>query len=152
MARRSNAKPSAPLWYPQLTWSIPISVAILRSRMREQNPIPSRPGCYAFTSTPGPLVPGQVLYVGKAIDLKTRIRGYLVDYMETAATKHKGRAFIFEYRDRHTNARIYVRWAIYGDPTGLEGGLIDYLEPQMNDRIEEVELADDERLDPKLLP
>jgi excinuclease UvrABC nuclease subunit len=145
--------PRAPVWYDQLTWSVPLSVAVVRARIHARaNPIPPRPGCYVFTDGPGAMVPGDVLYVGKAIDLKSRVRGYLVDYMTTAATKHKGRAFVFEYRHLYGDDRLFVRWAIYGDPVRLEGALIEHLEPQMNDRLEAVELADDESLDPDLMP
>jgi len=98
------------------------------------------------------MVVDEVLYVGRALDLRRRVTGYLVDYMKTKATKHKGRAFIFEYRDIHKDDNIYVRWAIYGGPIGLEGGLIAYLNPRLNDRFEDDELSDDEFLDPKLLP
>jgi len=154
----------APLWLGQLTWEVPWNVAALRARIEAgQNPIPSRPGCYVFTATAGKLVPGKVLYVGKADDLRTRISGrettrtpraggYLVDYMKTAKTRHKGCAFLFEYRYDHGDDNLYVRWAIIGDPIRLEGALIDYLKPDCNDRQETVELADDELLDPSLLP
>ena len=72
--------------------------------------------------------------------------------MKTAATKHKGRAFLFDYRDKHGDDNVYVRWAVYGDPVGLEGALISYLEPWYNDRDEDVELADEELLEASLLP
>jgi hypothetical protein len=117
-----------------------------------QNPIPSRPGCYVFTSSQGEMVVDDVLYVGKAVDLRKRVVSYLVDYMQTKATKHKGKAFIFEYRHLNTDDNLYVRWAIYGDPIGLEGGLIGYLHPQLNDRFEYDELAYDEGLNPTFLP
>jgi hypothetical protein len=143
----------APLWFKQLTWELPWSVAALRAKIKaRQSPIPSRPGCYVFTNSAGEMVVDEVLYVGKAVDLRRRVTGYLVDYMKTKATKHKGRAFVFEYREIHTDDNIYVRWAIYGDPIGLEGGLIGYLHPQLNDRLEYNELADDGLLDPTFLP
>ena len=143
----------APIWFGQLTWELPWTVAALRARIKaRQNPSPSRSGCYVFTATAGKLVPGAVLYVGKAIDLRSRLRGYLVDYMKSAATKHKGRAFLFQYRHAHGDDNVFVRWAIFGDPVGLEGALMDYLEPAYNDRDEIVELAGDEHLDPSLLP
>jgi hypothetical protein len=145
--------PKAPLWFNQLTWALPWSVAALRAKIKaRQSPVPSRPGCYVFTASPGAMVVDEVLYVGKALDLKRRVTGYLVDYMKTKPTDHKGRAFIFEYRDIYTDDNLYVRWAIYGDPTGLEGGLMAYLNPRMNDRLEDDELSDDELLDPALLP
>ncbi|MBY0512818.1 MAG: hypothetical protein K2P78_02785 [Gemmataceae bacterium] len=145
--------PVVPLWFTQLTWSLPLSVAAVRARMRaRETPIPARPGCYAFTAAPAELAPGQVLYVGKAIDLRSRVRGYLVDYMKTAATKHKGRAFVFDYRHQHGDENTYVRWAVYGDPIRLEGALMEHLEPVMNDRIEYSDLDDDEGLDADLLP
>lgn len=143
----------APRWFGQLTWELPWSVAALRARIvARQNPIPSRSGCYVFTGSSGALVPGRVLYVGKAIDLRRRVRVYLIDYMKTVATAHKGGAFLFDYRDRNGDDNTYVRWAIYGDPIGLEGALMDYLEPWYNDRNEEIQLADEELLDASLLP
>ena len=111
--------------------------------------LPDRPGCYVFTADGGPLVPGQVLYVGKALSLRSRVRGYLVDYMETAPTRHKGRAFLFEYRHDKGDNKLFLRWTLYGDPTTLEASLIDHLEPLFNDRQESDPFADDEGLDPR---
>jgi len=139
---------SPPLWYGQLIFSHPEPV----SRLRVTRAIPDLPGCYVFTESPGPLVPGQVLYVGKANRLKSRLGGYLVDYMQTTPTRHKGRAFIFEHRHRFGDQRLFVRWTIYGDPASLEGSLIAYLNPAMNDRDELPGLADDEALDPRSSP
>ena len=39
-------------------------------RCARQSPIPSRPGCYVFTNSPGEMVVDEVLYAGKAVDLK----------------------------------------------------------------------------------
>jgi hypothetical protein len=51
-----------PAWYNQLTWSVPMSVALVRSRIQaRQNPIPPRPGCYVFTGAPDALVPGRYM-------------------------------------------------------------------------------------------
>jgi hypothetical protein len=115
-----------PLWYSQLTWSVP-RIAVNTRRAD----IPEQPGCYAFTADPGPLVPQRVLYVGKADNLRNRLPGYLVDFMRTAPTKHKGRAFLFEYRQKNGDPSLYLRWTVYGDPRILEASLIDFLEPQM---------------------
>ena len=108
-----------PLWYTQLKWSRPLVAVNALPK------VPEQPGCYVFTADPGPLVPGRVLYVDKADNLKTRPRGYLVDFMKTAATKHKGRAFLFHHRHEHGEQSLYLRWAIYGDPSGIEGGSFD---------------------------
>jgi hypothetical protein len=137
-----------PLWYTQTHFNSPRPV----SGIKAARDIPDLPGCYVFTETRGALTPGRVLYVGKAFSLKTRVRGYLVDYMKTKATKHKGRAFIFEYRDDHGDRNLYLRWAIYGDPGELEASLIDYLRPDCNDRDEANPLADDEPLNPAYMP
>jgi excinuclease UvrABC nuclease subunit len=139
---------TAPLWYTQVQFTPARPVPIVRAA----RDIPDRPGCYVFTSDAGPLIPEQVLYVGKALSLRSRIRGYLVDYMKTAPTRHKGRAFIFEYRHDHGERNLYLRWTIYGDPSQLEASLIDHLRPQCNDRDEAGSLSDDEPLDAWYLP
>ena len=133
-----------PLWFTQLYWSSPVKI----SQIHTGN-IPPQPGCYVFTEDDGPLVPGNVLYVGKAIRLRTRIPGYLADYRNIKATDHKGKAFIFEAR--HKGKQLYLRWTLYGDTIGLEGDLIGHLEPQVNSRWEEEFLADDEGLDPQFV-
>ena len=134
--------PVAPIWYTQVQFSPP------RPAGQVAGPsIPDSPGCYVFTESAGPLVPGKVLYIGRALSLRDRLRGYLVDFMATAPTRHKGRAFIFEHRHKHGNNRLFLRWAIYGDPNTLEASLIDHLNPVMNDRWESAGFADEESLD-----
>lgn len=135
---------SAPVWYQQLQFS-PIHAV---NRISPTG-IPDLPGCYLFTANDGALVPENVLYVGKAKNLRTRLRGYLVNYMAVKATNHKGRAFLFDYRDRFGDGRLFVRWTIYGDPSTLEASLIDYLNPDFNDRYETAGFADEEALDPQ---
>ena len=137
-----------PLWFTQVQFSPARPVPIVRAA----RDIPDKPGCYVFTTDPGPLIPERVLYVGKALSLRSRIRGYLVDYMKTAPTRHKGRAFIFEYRHDHGEKNLYLRWTIYGDPIQLEASLIDHLRPQCNDRDEANPLSDDEPLDARYVP
>jgi len=139
---------SKPLWYRQVQFTPPRPIPIVRAA----HDIPDRPGCYVFTADNGPLVPGNVLYVGKALSLRKRVRGYLVDYMRTAPTRHKGRAFIFEYRHDHGEMNLFLRWTIYGDPSQLEASLIDHLNPACNDRDEGDTFADDEPLDARYLP
>jgi len=135
---------TTPLWFSQVQFNAPRPIPLVKLA----NDIPDRPGCYVFTSSPAPLTPGEVLYVGKALRLRSRVRGYLVDYMKTAPTKHKGRAFLFEYRHDRGDRRLYLRWTIYGDPTQLEASLIDYLEPTFNDRDESDPFSEDELLNP----
>jgi excinuclease UvrABC nuclease subunit len=136
-----------PPWFGQLHFSAPKPISVISNDL-----IPSRPGCYIFTSDDGRgLVPGEVLYVGKALDLRSRVRGYLVDWRRTSPTRHKGRAFLFEYRALHTDAQLFLRWTVYGDPAMLEASLIDLLSPQLNDRWEFPVFGDDERLDPGLM-
>jgi hypothetical protein len=132
----------APIWYTQVQFS-PATPA----RHVAITGAPDSPGCYVFTEDAGPLVPGKVLYVGRALSLRDRLRGYLVDFMTTAPTRHKGRAFIFEHRHKFGDNKLFVRWAIYGDPNTLEASLIDHLRPVMNDRWESAGFADEESLD-----
>lgn len=131
-----------PLWYTQIHFNAPRPVALVLLAAD----VPDRPGCYVFTETAGPLVPQHVLYVGRALSLRARVRGYLVDYMQTAPTKHKGRAFIFDARHQRGDGQVFLRWTIYGDPTQLEASLIEYLQPACNDRDEANPFADDEPL------
>ncbi len=138
-----------PAWYSQLRWSPARSIRAIRANMSQ---IPHGvAGCYVFTRNSGEKIPGKVLYVGKAINLRTRLPGYLVDYMKTRPTKHKGRAFMFEARSHSGDNNIYLQWTQYGDPNRLEAGLIDYLEPQCNDRFEQDGFYDDESLDEKFI-
>jgi len=137
-----------PLWYTQVQFNAARPIPLVRAA----RDIPDKPGCYVFTADGGPLVPGKVLYVGKALSLKERVPGYLVDYMRTAPTTHKGRAFLFEHRHTHGDRNLFLRWTIYGEPRQLEASLIDYLNPQCNDRFESNPFADDEALDPRFMP
>src|SRR5690349_11334594 len=127
-----------PLWYTQVQFNAPRPLPIIRLA----RDIPDRSGCYVFTSDGGPLKPGHVLYIGKALRLNRRLPGYLVDYMRTAPTRHKGRAFLFEYRHDHGDRNLFLRWTTYGDPAQLEASLIDYLEPLFNDRMESAPFGD----------
>jgi len=52
-------------------------------------------------------------------------------------------------RDKRGNRNLYVRWTIYGDPVGIEGDLILFLEPAFNSRWEDTNLTEDEALDPR---
>ena len=65
------AKP--PLWYTQVQFNMARPIPLVKLT----KDIPDRPGCYVFTSRAAPLAPGAVLYVGKALSLKQRVRGYL---------------------------------------------------------------------------
>jgi hypothetical protein len=65
---------------------------------------------------------------------------------------------VFEMRDKRGDAGVYVRWVEYGasekDIHILEASLINYLNPQANDRVEEYRhelLGEDERLDHRLI-
>jgi hypothetical protein len=154
-----------PVWFRQLKWSKPINVAALN---RDRNQIPAFTGCYAFTEGCIPLTPGRVLYVGEAAaqTLRSRLDVYLVDFRisrpkrpKGAGTKtHKGAAFVLEMRDKRGDAGVYVRWVEYGasekDIHILEASLINYLNPQANDRVEEYRHevhSDDDRLDRRLI-
>jgi excinuclease UvrABC nuclease subunit len=137
-----------PLWYTQVQFNAARPIPLVRLA----RDIPDRPGCYVFTADGGPLVPGRVLYVGKALSLRERVPGYLVDYLRTRPTTHKGRAFLFEHRHLHGDRNLFLRWTIYGEPRQLEASLIDYLQPQCNDRWESDPFADDEPLDPRFVP
>lgn len=135
----------APRWLTQLQWQGPRPGSTVQRR-----DIPEQPGCYVFTDKP--LIVPPVLYVGRAVNLKRRVWGYLLDYAKTKPTKHKGRAFIYDYRHTHGDHNLYVSWAVYGDPIGLEGSLIGQLEPLCNSRYEGEFLSDEDFLDEQFLP
>lgn len=136
-----------PLWYTQVQFNAARPVPLVKIA----RDIPELPGCYVFTSDAGPLIPRQVLYVGKATCLRERLRTYLVDYLTTKPTTHKGAAFIFERRHDDGDRNVFLRWTVYGDPRQLEASLIDHLDPQCNDRYEANPFADDEALDPRFM-
>ncbi|MCC6770029.1 MAG: hypothetical protein IT360_02360 [Gemmatimonadaceae bacterium] len=56
--------------------------------------------------------------------MRSRVRGYLVDYLKAAPTKHKGRGCIFEHRLLHGDRNLFLRSTINGDPSQLEASLI----------------------------
>ena len=141
---------SMPRWFEQLRWSPVWSVGGLAA---DRGQIPATSGCYVFTETAAGLRPNHVLYVGKAKNLRRRLGGYLVDFRGTSPTTHKGRAFIFEQRDRVGDHAVFVRWVEFGgSPETLESNLCDFLWPVCTDRWESQELWDDtEAIDPRLL-
>jgi hypothetical protein len=141
---------AVPKWFEQLRWSATWSVVALANNRQI---IPEQPGCYVFTDDAGGLRPNHVLYVGKATNLRNRLGGYLVSYINTRPTKHKGRAFVFEQRARTGDHATFVRWVVYGGKPGeLESNLCDFLWPHCTDRWETHELwEDDETIDPRLL-
>jgi hypothetical protein len=141
---------AVPQWFEQLKWSQVWSVAALAT---DRSRIPRESGCYVFTEDAAGLRPDHVLYVGKAKNLRSRLGGYLVNYRNTRPTKHKGRAFIFEQRDKAGDYATFVRWAPYGgNPAELETNLCEFLWPDCTDVWEKHELwDDDEEIDPRLL-
>jgi hypothetical protein len=142
---------SIPKWFAQLNWSHVWSVAELSLN---RNSIPDISGCYIFTADASGLRPNRVLYVGKATNLRQRLGGYLVDYMNTTTTDHKGRAFIFEHRSKVGDHKTFVRWVEYGGkPEELEANLCEFLWPDCTDRWETShELWNrNQRIDPRLL-
>lgn len=146
-----------PKWYAQLKWSSPATLAAVNLN---RGAIPDFPGCYVFTLDPGPLLPRKVLYVGEAkTSLAQRLPVYLVDWTKPKASEsHKGKGFVLEQRKLRGDHGVFLRWVEYGgapsDVSLLESSLIDYLEPQCNDRDESVRhgvLGGWERLDARLL-
>jgi hypothetical protein len=150
--------PDRPIWFKQLQWSPVWSVAKLTS---SRDVIPSWPGCYVFTRSVSVLRPndpsqdGDVLYVGKAANLRSRLGGYLVEYAKTRPTNHKGRQFIFAHRHENGDDQTFVRWVEYGGKLGeLEANLCNLLAPEYTDRWEMMheEWDDGDEIDPRLLP
>ncbi len=82
-----------PQWFTALTWSTSLPVEALWSGGGHRNVAPASPGVYVFTLFDGPLTLSMklgVLYVGKAKNLLTRTRSYLVDPANVATTGRTG--------------------------------------------------------------
>jgi len=146
-----------PAWYSQLKWEGPYSIAAIN---QDRKIIPDFPGCYAFTTHPGPLLPSKVLYIGESkASLARRLTVYLVDWrVPKISESHKGKGFVLEARQQKGDHGVYLRWVQYGGAawqvSQLEASLIEYLCPDGNDRDEELRhgvLGDWERLDPSTL-
>ena len=146
-----------PAWYSQLLWEGPYSVAMVNG---DRKMIPDFPGCYAFTTHPGALSPGKVVYVGESrASLATRLPVYLVDWrVPKLSESHKGKGFVLEARQQRGDNGVFIHWVRYGGApwqvSQLEASLIDYLKPSCNDRDEEVRhglLDHTERLDRRAL-
>jgi len=157
-----------PVWYTQLSWKGPYTVAEVNAR---RSVVPATAGLYAFTEDRGPLVPNRVLYIGETGQndgLRGRLASYLVDFTRAGQRgstpsgnprrQHKGKGFILEYRSRHTDHGMFLRWVEFGgsdaDRRRIEASLINYFNPKMNDREDDARhplLGQYEPLDPRLL-
>ena len=112
--------------------------------------IPRAPGVYVFSEFAGALQPNPpwrdlrshkcILYVGKASNLNTRVRGYRFrPYLDIprrrgdprhVADSHKGRALI--HAAQFFENRVYLRWVVQGSPKLAESRLIQELKPVLN--------------------
>jgi hypothetical protein len=140
-----------PRWFGQLTWSPAKCISDVRLTVKD---IPDYPGCYAFTRDPGPLLPHQVIYVGKTESLRDRVPCYFLDWTtskqftpnkETGRKRHKGMILVSGVRQERTDKGVYVRWFVYGgapeDLSRLEASLISLLEPECNVADEELKFG-----------
>jgi hypothetical protein len=137
--------PDRPRWFGQLRWSPAHAIATIEARS-----IPEGAGIYVFTSSPGPLSRGTVLYVGKADGaiqtLRRRIGTYLSRFRGGKATRHGGKEDLADFVSSEGAGRVFVRWAGCVMARDVEGGLIDMFEPTFNRRDEIPGIAYDETL------
>lgn len=153
-----------PAWYDQLRWSDP-AVPFLEfvSGSRDMETIAAGAGLYVFCADPGPVAPGtvfhrepaggsnrsRVLYVGKADGgrqtLRSRVRAYVRRLRRPSgpASKHEGLEMLCRHYAANPHA-LYLRWCGCILTRDVEGGLIDLLDPQFNNKSERVGLSDDE--------
>ena len=116
-----------PFWPQALKFSYPQNIGSF-----SVDQILPLPGLYAFTTTPGALRYGNVLYIGKTdTSLRNRIGGYL-----NGRHRHKGALFLYNYRRRNGTKDMFVLWAYWDRPVDFEGDLIKDLVPAFNSRRE----------------
>ena len=139
-------------WFSAITWSTPYAVETLRRGGVHRDLVPKAPGVYAFTLFDGPISLGMklgVLYIGKATNLRQRMKAYMVDPATLSVTgrsgqlstslKHAGKVGVLvqiQQRSRGTApSGIFYRWAVTHDEAQarrLELLLLDYLRPGLN--------------------
>ncbi|MBM7068324.1 hypothetical protein [Actibacterium sp. 188UL27-1] len=76
--------------------------------------IPDYEGFYIFTDRPGPLKPGNVLYVGETGmrgGIRARMGTYLIPDPKQTKTSHKGALFILATRLKQGDDTLWLRWA-----------------------------------------
>ena len=134
----------APSWYKQLQWSEPVNVATMTpSQVPDQ-----RSGCYVFCAGHGTLVPeSNILYVGRAYNLRNRLRTYYNHIRCSKDTKHLGAYLLGHYATQLGADRIFVRWTLLANYRDFEGALMDYLAPHFNSRDELAMCEDTEEFD-----
>jgi hypothetical protein len=121
-----------------------------RARQRPPHTPPALRGCYVFTSYRGDLRPGEVLYVGKSVNLRVRLLTYMRPLEDPspalvrAVFSHPGKLYLYSFRRKHGDDSLFVRWTVIGAESTLEASLIDQLQPIYNEREESGALNDDE--------
>jgi hypothetical protein len=137
-----------PAWYRSLARRGPYTVAEV---IQDSGKIPATPGCYVFRSSDG-----TVLYVGMSGEGAATIRsrfagaGYLRDPNTIPSGAHAGSLRILQHRAKVGDTKVTVEFYDgffvdtgqatvahpIGDPKGLEGSLIEELDPLFNTKKE----------------
>ena len=151
MAQSPEDKKAVKTFFSVLKWSKPHAVAGIQRAL-----FPDRPGIYLFTrSNASTVTPADALYVGKNDGAKTSLRARIGGYCRTPIPNplgepHRGRRQIFQYRIANHDTQLFVRWCVYSDARGIEGRLIELLDPPFNTQIEKV-WTDEDDIDPQYI-
>ena len=141
-----------PAWFAALTWSTPLAIESLWRGGANRHAAPASAGVYAFTLFDAPITLAMklgVLYIGKAGNLRTRTKSYLVDPARLSTVgrtgktntslNHAGKVGVLvavQQRSRGTApSGIFFRWAQL--PSEAEARrnellLLDYFQPGLN--------------------
>ncbi len=148
----SVASSPDPQWFTALSWSTPLAVESLWRGGANRNVAPASAGVYAFTLFDGPITVAMklgVLYIGKAGNLRTRTKSYLVDPARLSTVgrtgqtntslNHAGKVGVLvaiQQRSRGTApSGIFLRWAALPDEAAArrtELLLLDLFQPGLN--------------------
>ena len=141
-----------PAWFAALAWSTPLAVETLWRGGANRHAAPDAPGVYAFMLFDGPITLAMklgVLYIGKAGNLRTRTKSYLVDPARLSTVgrtgktntslNHAGKVGVLvavQQRSRGTApSGIFLRWSVLAseaDARRNELLLLDYFQPGLN--------------------